>query len=120
MPHTQAQLESELRDRGLILLENLDRWLAAGSEEEIGRRYYEIGRRRLEQGVPLHECVRALCIIREQVLDFVEEQLFAKTTLELYAEEELDRHMGRFFDMLTIHLVQGYEAALRNRIAAHA
>jgi hypothetical protein len=120
MPHTQAQLESELRDRGLFLLENLDHWLAQANELEIGNRYRLIGKQRCEQGVPLHECVRALCIIREHVLDFVEENVPSKSTLELYAEEELDRHLGRFFDLLTIHLVEGYEKALHKSAALHA
>jgi hypothetical protein len=120
MPHTKAQLESELRDRGLILLENLGHWLSAGREQEIGRVYVEIGRRRFEQDVPLHECVRALFLIREVVMDFVEEHVVSKTSLELYAEEELDRRLSRFFDLLTIHLVQGYETAIRKSAAAHA
>ena len=32
-------------------------------------------------------------------------------------EEELDRRIGRFFDVLLVHLVHGYERALRR--AAH-
>ena len=121
MPHTQSQLESELRDRGMVLLENLGTWLTAGNEEEVGRRYEQIGKLRFQQNVPLHECVRALCLIREQVLDFVEEQVVSKTSMELYAEEELDRRLGRFFDVLTVCLVEGYEKALRTgKSAAHA
>jgi hypothetical protein len=44
----------------------------------------------------------------------VEQHLFDKNTLALYAEEELDRRLGRFFDLLTIHMVRGYEKALRS------
>jgi hypothetical protein len=33
--------------------------------------------------------------------------------LELYEREELERRLGRFFDLLTIHFVYGYERALR-------
>jgi hypothetical protein len=38
--------------------------------------------------------------------------------VDLYAEEELERRVGRFFDELTIHMVRGYETAWHR--AAHA
>ena len=38
--------------------------------------------------------------------------------MDLYAKEELERRVGRFFDELTIHMVRGYETAWRR--AAHA
>jgi hypothetical protein len=120
MPHYRAQLEPELRDRGHALLENLGYWLSTANEEELGRRFEQLGRQRFEEGVPLHETVRALCIIREVLLDFVEEHVTSKTSLELYAEEELDRRLGRFFDLLIIHTVVGYERALRNSLTTHA
>ncbi len=117
MPHAQSLDEGELRDWGQLMLQNLGHWLAAGNEEDLARRYEYLGRLRSEQEVPLHEAVHCLCIVREKMLDFVEEQIFSKNTLELYAEEELERRLGRFFDLLTIHLVRGYELALRRVMA---
>jgi len=38
--------------------------------------------------------------------------------MELYAEEELDRRVGRFFDMVIINFVKGYESASRPSAAA--
>jgi hypothetical protein len=43
---------------------------------------------------------------------------FTKTSVDLYAEEELERCAERFFDTLTIHMVRGYESA--GCRAAHA
>jgi hypothetical protein len=42
--------------------------------------------------------------------------------MQLYAEEELEHRVGRFFDILVYHLVKGYESALRTsaRVAAFA
>jgi hypothetical protein len=121
MPHIRGLAESQLREIEQVLLENLGHWLAAGNEEELAQKYEKFGKLRCEQGIPLHEAVRGLCIIREKMLDFVEEHIVSKNTLELYAEEELERRLGRFFDILTIHLVQGYEAAMRREamIAHH-
>jgi len=110
---TRALVESELREWGGILLENLSHWLSKGSEKEISDRYEEIGRLRFEEGVPLHISVHLLCILREKMIDFVDEHIFSKSSLELYEEQELQRRLGRFFDLLTIHLLHGYEGALR-------
>jgi len=77
-----------------------------------------VGRERLEQAVPLHECVRDLCVLRETLLDYVEEHTFNKDSVELYAEEELDRRVGRFFDLLIVHLVRGYERAAERAAVA--
>ena len=118
MEHYRARVESELREWGQTLLQNLGHWLAGGAVEEIGRRYEDLGKQRFEAEIPLHESVRCLCIVRERVLDFVEEHVFAKSSLELYEEEELDRRLGRFFDGLTIHMVKGYEDALRHAFGA--
>jgi hypothetical protein len=115
--HYRATVEADLREWGRVLLENLGHWLHAGGEDEIAKRYEQIGRRRFEDGIPLHESVHVLCIVRERVLDFVEEHVYSKNTLALYEQEELDRRLGRFFDLLTVHLVKGYETVLRRAAA---
>ena len=66
----------------------------------------------------MHECVRDLCVLKQTLLDFVEEHTFNKDCMELYAEEELDRRVGRFFDLLIVHLVRGYESGRRHVAAA--
>jgi len=117
LSHYTPHLDSELREFGRNLLKNLGHWLTSGQEHEIAARYEEIGKRRYLGNIPLHETVRAFCIVRERVLDFVEEHVFNKNTLELYEQEELDRRLGRFFDVLTVHLVKGYEHELRTELA---
>ena len=111
MAHTRAILRTGLWQWHRELLESLSHWLTTGNSEALAGRYQHAGRERFEQGVPLHECVRDLCVLRETPLDYVEEHTFNKDSVELYAEEELDRRVGRFFDLLTVHLVRGYESA---------
>ncbi len=72
-----------------------------------------LGKERFEESIPLDESVRALTITKDKMIDFVHEHGFAKTSMDLYAEEELERRIGRFFDTLTIHMVRGYETAWR-------
>ena len=116
--HLRKLPDAELRELGELILENLGHWLAAGHEQEIAERYHTVWRTRFERSIPLHESVRALLIMKDRTLNFVSHQGLAKTSVELYAEEELDRRVGHFFDMLVIHMVRGYESAWRT--TAHA
>ena len=113
MLHIRTVLGSELAEWRQEFLSNFGHWLVAGHDEEVARRYQHIGQLRCGQGIPLHECVHGLCMLRAKMLDFVEEQIATKDPMELYAEEELDRRVGRFFDLLIVNLVRGYEFALR-------
>jgi hypothetical protein len=113
LPHINSLVAGEARDWGEELLENLGHWLSRGNQEELAQRYEGHGKTRYEQGVPLHESVHAMCIIRENMVAFVEEHLTSTSSVELYAAEELERRLGRFFDLLLVHHVRGYERALR-------
>lgn len=109
--HLRRLPESELRERGKALLENLGDWLAAKNNEDLMKQQEAVGKRRFEQSVPLHEVVRALCIIKENMVDFIEEQGIPKDSLGLYAEEEMEHRIGRFFDDLIVRTICGYETA---------
>ncbi len=120
LAHFHAALDSELREWGRDLLEHLGHWLSAGIEEDLGHRYERIGRVLCERDAPLGHCLRGLFLIREKVMDYLEEQVFSKTHVDLYAEEETERRLDRFFDLLAVHLAQGYERALRKSMTATA
>ena len=79
-----------------------------------------MGRLRFEQSVPLHEAVHTLCLTKGTVIDFIEEQGIPRDSIGLYAEEELEHRLGKFFDQLIIHLVLGYEGAWRRAVRAAA
>ena len=118
LSHLRQLPEAELRERSQNLLEHLGYWLAQGNEEELARKYEALGKARFDEGVPLHESVHALFLIKEKMIDFIGEQGFDPYALELYAEEELVRRVGRFFDLLVSRMVRGYENAWRK--VAHA
>jgi len=118
--HFRRLLDSELREWARDLLQNLGHWLVSGSLPELARRYEILGHLRHQQEVPLYECAQALFTMREKILDFVEEHIASNSSVELYAEEELDRRLGRFFDSLLVHLVRGYERSLRHTLAMTA
>ena len=116
--HLRNLPDAELRERGQTILERLGYWITAGHETEIAQSYELTGKAYFEASIPVTEPLRALVIIKGKMLDFVHYQAVATTSVDLYAEEELERRIGRFFDGLEIHLVRGYETAWRR--AAHA
>jgi len=117
MPHLRQLPEAELRERGQTILENLGHWLGSENVQTLAQKQEALGKLRFEQGIPLHETVRALCLVKESMVDFLQEQGIPRDSLGLYAEEELEHRISRFFDTLIVHLVRGYEAAWQH--AAH-
>jgi hypothetical protein len=113
LAHIGALLDTEMHEWGRDLLEHLGHWLTAGIEEDLAHRYERIGRQLCQFGAPLHQCLRGLFLIREKMMEYLQEQAPSNTTIELYAEEEFERRLTRFFDLLAIHQARGYERALR-------
>ncbi len=109
---------SELRDRVHEVLKNLGKWLVEEHEGETARRYEALGKRRCQEGIPLHEVVKALHLLRENMIGFVREQGVGASSLQIYAEEELEHMVGLFFDRAVYHVVHGYETELRRGAAA--
>jgi hypothetical protein len=108
--------EPELRDRAREILQNLGNWMVSREAEELAQRYERLGRQRCEQGIPLHEVVYALQLVKECMIQFVRDEGLHQTPIELYAEEELRHGADRIFNTIIYYFVRGYESALR----AHA
>lgn len=119
MADARILLAPELREWREELIENLGHWLRSANEAELASRYEERGKQRFDEGIPLHDCVQALCMVRRKMVDFVDEQVANKDAMTLYAEEELVRRLARFFDVLIVSFVRGYEQALRRSVAWH-
>jgi hypothetical protein len=116
--HGKSIQDYELRGLGQDLLHHLGDWLSAAKGHDLALRYERFGRLCYEQDIPLHEALRGLSLLREKMLDVAQENMISNSSIELYAEEELDRRLGRFFDHLTVHLAKGFEDAVRRAAGA--
>jgi hypothetical protein len=104
--------ESYLRQRLQDVTTRLGRGLGSGRESLV-KHYRELGRLCFEQSVPLHETVYLLHLLKDNINDFVREQGFAQSSLELYAEQQLEQYLSRLFGGLLYQVACGYEQALR-------
>lgn len=119
-PNLKKLPETELRSWAGHILKHLGDWLSESDEKQIASCYEGLGKLRFEEHVPLHESVRNCHRLKEIMIAYVRNQGVRQTTMELYAEGELEHLMGRFFDKMIYHMVRGYEGARRyNEVAAH-
>jgi hypothetical protein len=110
--------ESEINEHCRRLLRNLGNYMVSG-EEEILAAHEKVGRERFRQGFKFSEALRALQLMKEAVLAYIRDQVTFENTVDIYAEEELEHDLGRFFDLLIYHMARGYEeeASLKHHVA---
>jgi hypothetical protein len=113
LPTLASESDAELQQWAGDILQNLGHLLSAPKDEATLSRYHLMGRLRFEESIPLHEAVLRLHLLKDKIVGFVHEQGFPMTSLQLYAEEELEHRICGFFDAAVYHVVRGYEDAMR-------
>ncbi len=112
--------EHELRARIRDIVKHLGHWLMVSKEREVASHFEQLGVQRYEEGIPLSEVALAYIIVKAQMIQFVRDQGMGGTTVELYAEEELEHVVDRFFDTILYNMIKGYEDALKKALQAAA
>jgi hypothetical protein len=112
LKHVASLPAGDLRERARDILEHLGHWLSVSKSEELARRFERVGGLRYEESIPLAEVVLSYMIIKDRMLEFVRDQGIGDSTVAIYAEEELEHCVGRFFDSMVYHMILGYEDAL--------
>jgi len=88
---------------------HLGEWVMGKSEEEIARRYTEIGRRRAAQGVLLSELNWAIVLTRENLWEFLKTEDTLERPTEVFGELQLLQLLEQFFDRAIYFAAVGYE-----------
>ena len=113
MTQLSRKTDAEMREWCRNILQDMDYLLVASKAQEVRRRFEVLGRLRYEENIPLHEAVLRFQMLKNKIVGFIHEQGFPMSAMHLYAEEELELRIGRFFDDCVYHVVRGYESALR-------
>jgi hypothetical protein len=110
--HSYSNVPSdELRQRVLEIYLHLGEWLLGKREEDIGRRYREIGARRFRQQVPLSELIWVLVLTKENIWEYLKDTVLENQE-EVFGELEAFELIGQFFDRAIHSSAEGYEHAL--------
>jgi len=64
--------ESELIEKVYEVYRHLGEWLLGKTEADVERRYLEIGAQRAAQGVPISQVVWMICLVRENLWDYLQ------------------------------------------------
>jgi hypothetical protein len=109
---------AELRARVQEILQHLSEWLLTKTDAEIERRYLQLGQQRSAQGVSLTDFCWSMVITKEHLWDFLQEQAFMRSPVEIYGEMELLRLMGQFFDRALCYAAKGFEQQVSGQAAS--
>lgn len=101
----------ELRARSREILRHLSEWLVCKSDHEIEGRYREIGYARAKQEVAFSDFCWGIIFTKERIWDFVQQNEFLRSPLEIYGEMELLRSLDQFFERAICYGAEGYESA---------
>ena len=103
--------EAELTSKVYQVYRHLGEWLLGKTEAEVERRYLEIGAQRAEQGVPASQVVWMICLVRENLWDYLQKHAELERPAEIFAEVELQEMLGQFFDHAIYYAALGHERA---------
>jgi hypothetical protein len=108
VPNYQALTDHELRSMARDLLSQLGYWLERRDEGSLTRRYENLGQQQFNEGMPLHEVVYKLQLLKSAVLKHARDQHLEVTAVELYAEQEFLGLVDEFFDRIIFRVCKGY------------
>jgi hypothetical protein len=91
----------------------LGEWLLQKIESDIAGRFRAIAARRAGEGICLPQFVWALMMTRDYLWNFLRQEAFADTIIELHGELELLQLLNQFFDRAVYYAIVGYEEATR-------
>jgi hypothetical protein len=113
MEHLSKRSDLDLRDWCREILEQIGTLMSARKSDDVQKRFEILGKLRFEEQVPLHEAVLRFHMLKDEIVSFIHEKGLPMTAIQLYAEEELEHRIDRFFDDCVYRIVRGYERAMR-------
>ena len=86
-------------------------WLLGKTEADVERRYLEIGAQRAAQGVPVSQVVWMICLVRENLWDYLQKYAELEKPAEIFGEVELLEMLDQFFNRAIYYATLGHERA---------
>jgi hypothetical protein len=103
--------DAELTAKVYEVYHHLGEWLLGKTEADVERRYVEIGAKRAEQGVPASQVVWMICLVRENLWDYLQKHAELEKPAEIFGEMELLEMLDQFFHRAIYYATLGHERA---------
>ena len=103
--------QDELAGKVYEVYHHLGEWLMGKTEADVEHRYLEIGAKRFEQGVPASQVVWMICLVRENLWDYLEKYAELEKPAEIFGEVELLEMLDQFFNRAIYYATLGHERA---------
>lgn len=101
--------ENLVRDRIYDVYSRLDSWLNKEKHTgEVQKSYTSLGKKWCKEGIPLHELIMALMLIKRYLWLYVRENQFFDSTYECYQALEMNNKVVLFFDRAIYFTIMGY------------
>ncbi|HPQ69806.1 MAG TPA: histidine kinase N-terminal domain-containing protein [bacterium] len=106
--------QKKLYTRAYRVYSNLGKWISRETtKEDIRHTYFELGRKRYQEGFPLSEVIQAFALTRRHLWLKVLHEGLLNTAMDLIEALELNNRVVLFFDRAVFYAAQGYEEACR-------
>jgi hypothetical protein len=102
----------------LEIYRDLTDWLGVEAELPFERRYVDLGIQRAHQGVPLNQVFWAVCIAREYLWEYIQQECLLDEPVEFWGGMMMLRSLDRFFDRTFYFTLVGYQKAGKHELAA--
>ena len=102
----------ELGRRARAIYGHLGFWIRSTSDLQLEDAFFELGRERCREGIPLADVVAGQILTRTNLWEFIDSQA-GDSAAELRGELDLQILVVRFFDRTIHHTVRGYEAEMK-------
>ena len=96
---------------------DLVEWLAVETDTVIESRYVELGTRRAQQGIPFSQLFWAVCITREYLWEYIEQECLFDDPVEFWGGVKLLRSLNQFFDRALYSALNAYQKTGKGHLA---
>ena len=84
-------------------------WLETETDSSIEHRYVALGKLRAGQGVPFSDLFWAVCITREYLWEYIQQECLLEEPVEFWGGVMLLRSLNHFFDHVLYLALLGYQ-----------
>ena len=114
--HYRNLSEDLVYERVFDVYSRLGSWLSREKNiKDIKEYYTQLGKKRYYEGIPLHEVIMALMLIKRHLWLYVLEKHFFNSTYECYQALEMNNKVVLFFDRIIFFTTIGYEDELEKK-----